>query len=155
MSITTPTALDNSSQEKKWLLQICAGCIIGLVILGVLAITHGVDATGATILGVIVGALATFGKDIVAAVRSYSMAASLARVTDQVANAGPPVGSAPPPPPAATLDDGSPAPIPVTVTNTAAEAVPVASAPVAAAPSAPPAPTRQPATPTFTPPPAP
>jgi hypothetical protein len=107
---TTP--VDNSTQEKKWLLQICGGCMAGLVALGMIAITHGVDTGGATILGVIVGGLVTFGKDIIAAVRSYSMAASLARVTDQVAAAGPP----------ATAE-----PVAVTVTNTPAEPVPVAT----------------------------
>ena len=119
--MSDPTPVDNSMHEKKWLLQICGGCMAGLVMLGIIAITHGVDAGGATILGVIVGGLVTFGKDIISAVRSYTMAASLTRVTDQVAAA------VPAPVTASDLGDGTVTPVPVNVTNTIEEAIPVRS----------------------------
>jgi hypothetical protein len=109
MTGVTPPATEGTSQEKKWLLQLCGACIGGLILLGVVSLFHGVDATGATIVGVIVGALGTNAKDLVSAVRSYSMAASLQRVTDQVA-AATPIGDAP---------------LPVTVTNTKGDPVPV------------------------------
>lgn len=76
--------------EKLLLLAIAAACVIALTWIALTAIRVGtIDANGATLVGVIVGGLIAGWKDIIAAVRSYSMSAQLGKVTDQLAASGP------------------------------------------------------------------
>jgi len=85
------------SAEKKGLLIIAGLSVVGMIAIAIAAIYHGVDAGGATLVGVVAAGLATFGKDIVSAIRGYSMSAQLGKVTDQLAASAPLAGGAPAP----------------------------------------------------------
>jgi hypothetical protein len=86
----------NPQSEKMGLL-ILAGLSIGaLTAIAVLSLHAGqLDANAATVIGVIVGGLIAFGKDIIQALRGLSMSAQLSKVTDQLAASGPVVDPAP------------------------------------------------------------
>lgn len=76
--------------EKLTLLALAGGCILSLTWIALAAIKAGtVDPNAATLIGVIAAGLIAFGKDIVAAIRSYAMSAQLGKVTDQLAASGP------------------------------------------------------------------
>lgn len=81
---------DNTFAEKMALLVLAGICIVALLWIA-LASLHAktLDANAATLIGVIAGGLIAFGKDIVAAIRSYAMSAQLGKVTDQLAASGP------------------------------------------------------------------
>lgn len=82
--------MNDTKLEKLALLALAGLAIASLTGLGVGVIHAGkIDATTGTILGVIVGILGTFSKDIVQAIRGYSMSAQLGKVTDQLAASGP------------------------------------------------------------------
>lgn len=81
---------DSTKAEKIALL-----VITGVIVVAVTWIARDalkmqtVDANGATLIGVIVTGLLAMGKDIITAVRGYSMSAQLGKVTDQLAASGP------------------------------------------------------------------
>lgn len=76
--------------EKLALLILAGLALAALSLIAVLALRGGqVDANAAGLIGVIVGGLIAFGKDAIAAVRSYAMSAQLGKVTDQLAASGP------------------------------------------------------------------
>lgn len=89
--------MNDTKLEKLLLIGLAFVAIITLGVLGVLALRHGgMDANSAGMIGVIVTGLIAFAKDIVQAIRGYSMSAQLGKVTDQLAQAGPvPVDPAP------------------------------------------------------------
>lgn len=80
---------DTSFYEKLGLLIIVGIIVLALTYIAIYAIGHRIGADVATLVGVIVTGLATFGKDIVAALRGLSMSAQLSKVTDQLANSAP------------------------------------------------------------------
>lgn len=81
---------DSTSTEKLALLALAGGCIVSLTWIALAAIKAGtVDPNASTLIGVIAAGLIAFGKDIVAAIRSYAMAAQLGKVTDQLADSTP------------------------------------------------------------------
>lgn len=82
---------DNTYTEKVALLVLAGGCIGSLTWIAIVALnkTGEVDSNAATLIGVIAAGLIAFGKDIVAAIRSYAMSAQLGKVTDQLAASGP------------------------------------------------------------------
>lgn len=76
--------------EKMALLTLAAMSIIALSAIAVLAFkAGGVDPNAATLLGAIVAGLIASINLIVQAIRGYSMAAQLGKVTDQLAASGP------------------------------------------------------------------
>lgn len=76
--------------EKLALLILAGLSIVSLTMIGMTVIRVGsLDANGAGLLGVVIGALAASAKDIVQAIRGYSMSAQLSKVTDQLAAAAP------------------------------------------------------------------
>lgn len=82
--------MNDTKLEKLLLIGLAFVAIIILAILGVLALRHdGMDANSAGMIGVIVTGLIAFAKDIVQAIRGYSMSAQLGKVTDQLAASGP------------------------------------------------------------------
>jgi microsomal dipeptidase-like Zn-dependent dipeptidase len=81
----------NTFVEKIVLLALAGLCIVSLTWIAVKALSTGtVDPNAATLIGVIAAGLVAFGKDIVAAIRSYAMSAQLSKVTDQLAKSVPP-----------------------------------------------------------------
>lgn len=81
---------DQTFVEKIALLALAGLCIISLTWIAIKALSTGtVDSNAATLIGVIAAGLIAFGKDIVAAIRSYAMSAQLGKVTDQLAAAAP------------------------------------------------------------------
>lgn len=89
--------MNDTKLEKLLLLGLAGLAIVALTALGFSVIRAGkIDATTGTILGVIVGILGTFSKDIVQAIRGYSMSAQLGKVTDQLAASGPVASEASP-----------------------------------------------------------
>lgn len=97
--------------EKLGMLMLAGAATGGLVWLGLAAMHEHVDASAATLIGVIAGGLAASTKDIIAAIRGYSMSAQLSKVTDQLA---------------ASTPQGDPQP--VTVVNDDTQPVPTADA---------------------------
>lgn len=88
---------DPARLEKLFLLAIAGGAVASLTWIALAALKTGsVDANGATLIGVVVGLLGATAKDIVSAIRGYSMSAQLGKVTDQLAASGPVTGSAAP-----------------------------------------------------------
>jgi hypothetical protein len=75
--------------DKTGLIGIAAIAVISLCGIAVYSIYHGLNSEAATLVGVIVTGLAALTKDIVAALRGYSMAAQLGKVTDQLAASQP------------------------------------------------------------------
>lgn len=76
--------------EKIALLSLAGIAVLSLTIIALVALKLGhIDPNSATLVGVIVGGLIAFSKDIVAAIRGYSMSAQLGKVTDQLAASGP------------------------------------------------------------------
>lgn len=73
---------DNTRIEKIAMLAIVGGIVIAITVIGMA--THD-----NTILGMVVTGMIAFAKDIIAAIRGYSMSAQLGKVTDQLAKAGP------------------------------------------------------------------
>lgn len=101
---------DASFFEKAALLVLAGLSIIALAVIAILALRGGtVDPNAAGLIGVIATGLIAFGKDIVAAIRGYTMSAQLGKVTDQLAASGPVTDPA--------------APQPVTVVNPADDPV--------------------------------
>lgn len=82
--------MNDTKLEKLLLIALAFVSLVILGVLGVMALMHGtIDAVAAGIIGVIVTGLIAFSKDIVQAIRGYSMSAQLGKVTDQLAQAGP------------------------------------------------------------------
>jgi hypothetical protein len=82
--------VNDTRLEKLLLIALAFVSLIILGVLGVMALMHGtIDAVAAGIIGVIVTGLIAFSKDIVQAIRSYSMSAQLGKVTDQLAASAP------------------------------------------------------------------
>jgi hypothetical protein len=80
----------NVTTEKIGLLLLAAAAVIGVILLAALTLhIHGVDPNAAGLVGVVVGGLVAFAKDIIAALRSYSTAAQMNRMSDQLASAAP------------------------------------------------------------------
>lgn len=103
---------DQSRLEKIGLLLLALLSVIALGAIAILAIRAGtIDPNASALIGVIVTGLIAFGKDIVAAIRGYSMSAQLGKVTDQLAASGPVPTD--PQPVTVTNDE----PIPVTETK--------------------------------------
>lgn len=88
--------MNSTFAEKLGMLVLAGGATTGLIWLGLAAMHEHVDASAATLIGVIAGGLAASIKDIIAAIRGYSMSAQLSKVTDQLAASGPVPASAPP-----------------------------------------------------------
>jgi predicted acylesterase/phospholipase RssA len=81
---------DPTHLEKLVLLILAGIAILALGVIAILALRTGtLDPNAGTLLGAIVAALAAFGKDIVQAIRSYSTAAQMNRMADQLAMANP------------------------------------------------------------------
>lgn len=81
---------DNSRLEKIGLLALAGASVGGLIWIAIDSLkANALDPNAATLLGAIVAGLIAFGKDIVAAIRGYSMSAQLGKVTDQLAASGP------------------------------------------------------------------
>jgi hypothetical protein len=105
-------SLPNSTLEKVGLLVLAAIAVGALAVIAFMSLKAGtLDPNAATLLGAIATGLVAFAKDIVAAIRGYSMSAQLGKVTDQLAAAGP------------VVDPDKPQP--VTVVNDDTNAVPV------------------------------
>lgn len=76
--------------EKIWLLGLAYVAVIILAIISIKALgLDKVDPNAATMIGVVITGLIAIGKDIIQAIRGYSMSAQLGKVTDQLAAAGP------------------------------------------------------------------
>lgn len=76
--------------EKIALLLLAFGATASLAAIAVIALNSGtVDPNASALIGVIVTGLIAFGKDIIQAIRGYSMSAQLGKVTDQLAASGP------------------------------------------------------------------
>ncbi len=76
--------------EKIGLLILAAGAIIILGWVGLNALHEGkIDPNASALIGVIVTGLIAFAKDVLQAIRGYSMSAQLGKVTDQLAASGP------------------------------------------------------------------
>lgn len=89
----------NTQLEKLGLLLLAGMSIVALTAIAILSLRAGeVTANAATVIGVIVGGLIAFGKDIIQALRGLSMSAQLSKVTDQLAASGPAVEPATAPP---------------------------------------------------------
>ena len=81
---------DSTSAEKLALLVLAGACIVALTWIALASLkAAALDPNASTLIGVIAGGLIAFGKDIVAALRSYAMAAQLGKVTDQLADSTP------------------------------------------------------------------
>ena len=87
---------DSTYFEKMALLVLAGGCVGALTWIALDALHAAIDANAATLIGVIAGGLIAGFKDIVAAVRAYSMSAQLGKVTDQLAASGPAISPIPP-----------------------------------------------------------
>ena len=88
----------NTQSEKLGLLLLAGMSIGSLTAIAILSLRVGeVTANAATVIGVIVGGLIAFGKDIIQALRGLSMSAQLSKVTDQLAASGPVVDAVPAP----------------------------------------------------------
>lgn len=87
---------DTIQHEKIGLLIIVGMIVVALTWIAIDAMDSGINSEAATLVGVVVTGLAAFGKDIVAALRGYSMAAQLGKVTDQLAASQPPPSDPPP-----------------------------------------------------------
>lgn len=89
---------ESTTLEKIGLLVLA---LISLIILGWVGIaalkTGKVDPNASALIGVIVTGLIAFSKDIIQAIRGYSMSAQLGKVTDQLAASGPVSDAAPVP----------------------------------------------------------
>lgn len=80
----------DSKLEKMALLALAFVAICALAVIAVLALRAGsVDPNASALIGVIVTGLIAFSKDIVQAIRGYSMSAQLGKVTDQLAGSRP------------------------------------------------------------------
>lgn len=87
---------ESTRWEKLGLLGLAGASVVGLIWIALRALKVGtIDPNTATLLGVIVTGLVAYGKDIVAAIRGYSMSAQLGKVTDQLAASGPAVTQPP------------------------------------------------------------
>lgn len=84
--------------EKLVLLALSGACIVALTWIALASLKSAtLDPNAATLIGVIAAGLIAFGKDIVGAIRSYSMSAQLGKVTDQLAASGPATDGQPAP----------------------------------------------------------
>lgn len=98
--------------EKIGLLALAALSLIGLIWIAIASLkADTLDPNAATLLGAIVAGLIAYGKDIVSAIRGFSMSAQLGKVTDQLAAAGPVVDPDKPQP--VVIDQPSDKPVPV------------------------------------------
>ena len=81
---------DDNGLEKLGLLLLAAGAVILLGWIGLNALEEGkIDPNASALIGVIVTGLIAFAKDVLQAIRGYSMSAQLGKVTDQLAASGP------------------------------------------------------------------
>lgn len=80
---------ENTKLEKQLLLGICALTILALSGIAIIVVFHGITAESGTLLGMIATGMLAIAKDIVQAIRGYSMSAQLGKVTDQLAASGP------------------------------------------------------------------
>jgi hypothetical protein len=88
MTIMTTEA--ETKVEKLTLLALAGVCVISLTYIAYAALhTERLDPNAATLIGVIVGGLIAFAKDIVAAIRSYASSAQLEKATTQLAASSP------------------------------------------------------------------
>lgn len=98
--------------EKLGLLGLAGLSLIGLIWIAVLSLAAGqLDPNAATLLGAIVAGLIAYGKDIISAIRGFSMSAQLGKVTDQLAAAGPVVDPANPQLVTVVQDPANPVPV--------------------------------------------
>lgn len=79
----------DTTKDRVGLLGLAVLIVIGLVLIGIIALVKKLTPEAATLVGVIVTGLVAWGKDIIAAIRGYSMSAQLSKVTDQLAASGP------------------------------------------------------------------
>lgn len=102
---------DPAKLEKVAMLALAGGALVVLAVVAIKALNSGtLDANAAGMLGVIVTGLIAFLKDIVTAIRGYSMSAQLGKVTDQLAASGPvPSGE----PQEVVVTNAADAPVPV------------------------------------------
>lgn len=88
---------DNNHLEKLALLALALLSIVSLGVIAIIALRAGsIDPNASALIGVIVTGLIAFSKDIIQAIRGYSMSAQLGKVTDQLAASGPIVDPATP-----------------------------------------------------------
>lgn len=81
--------------EKLLLIGLAALALVILAVLGILSLqADTMDPNAAGMIGVIVTGLIAFSKDIIQAIRGYSMSAQLGKVTDQLAASAPQAGVA-------------------------------------------------------------
>lgn len=81
---------DQFRWEKLGLILLAAVATIAITWIALKALgLKTVDANGATLIGVAVGILGNVVKDIISAIRGYSMSKQLEKVTDQLAASGP------------------------------------------------------------------
>lgn len=82
--------MNDVKPEKLALLALAGLSIIALWWIAWSALRAGsVDPNASALIGVIVTGLIAVGKDIIQAIRGYSMSAQLSKVTDQLAAAAP------------------------------------------------------------------
>lgn len=74
--------IDTTRLEKIAMLAIVGGIVVAITV-------FGMATNDNTIRGMVVTGMIAFAKDIIAAIRGYSMSAQLGKVTDQLAKAGP------------------------------------------------------------------
>lgn len=88
--------MTDTRTEKLLLIALAALALLILGILGVMALwSRTMDPNAAGMIGVIVTGLIAFSKDIIQAIRGYSMSAQLGKVTDQLAASAPAIEAAP------------------------------------------------------------
>lgn len=97
---------DSTFIEKIALLALAGACVGSLTWIAIRALAGTmVDPNAATLIGAIATGLIAFSKDIVAAIRGYSMSAQLGKVTDQLAASAPTTDPTPVPADAAEAAD--------------------------------------------------
>jgi hypothetical protein len=81
---------DSTFFEKLALLALSGLSVVSLTWIALAAMKlEGMDPNAATLIGGIATGLVAFSKDIVTAIRGYTMSAQLGKVTDQLAASGP------------------------------------------------------------------
>ncbi len=107
-----------ASREKTLLIAASILCVGALTVIALYSLANGdkISAQSATLVGVIVTALATYSKDSVQAVRAFWQDDRLGKMTDQIASSTPTepvIGTKPagtPDDPVAVTDVGEPKP---------------------------------------------
>lgn len=89
---------ESTRLEKLGLLLLALLALVALSWIALAALKTGkLDPNASALIGVIVTGLIAFSKDIIQAIRGYSMSAQLSKVTDQLAASGPVTDAAPVP----------------------------------------------------------